>query len=170
MTTAAKLLPELRPEPSSADGGPSQRPPIPYLRVVADRSAPDVVDGGGTREAAILNEKLPSVRQIIAHHWECVVTDVGTDHFTAILRSLRGTEDGEKEADIPIDEVSEDDLELLKRGAIFYWTIGYATSRAGTRTRFSALKFRRLPIWTPKEIARLKKDTAKLVEAFGRQP
>ena len=114
-----------------------------------------------------VRERLRTHRQIISHHWECAVERVDSSTFTATLKSLRDPEDSEKEAEIPIDEVTPDDLELLEPGAIFYWTMGYDMTPAGTRTRFSLLKFRRLPAWTKKDLQRVNAEADALFEMFG---
>jgi hypothetical protein len=113
-------------------------------------------------------ERRRTSRQIISHHWECTVEAIGEDEFVATLRSLRDHADSEKEAQIPLDEVSLDDMELLEVGAVFYWTIGYETSPAGTRRRFSQIKFRRLPAWTKKDLARVDEKADELFRMFGR--
>ena len=113
-------------------------------------------------------ERRPTQRQIISHHWECTVVNVGDDSFTATLRSLRDPSDSEKEAEIPIEAVTPDDLELLQPGAIFYWTIGYDISPSGTRRRSSELRFRRLPAWTKKDIERVRNRASELFALFGK--
>lgn len=109
-----------------------------------------------------------TTRQMISHHWECTVEEVHETEFTAVLRSLRDIRDSEKSAEIPREEVSMDDLELLTPGAVFYWTIGYETSPAGTRRRFSLIKFRRLPAWTEKDLKRVTRTGDELFERFGK--
>ncbi len=44
-------------------------------------------------------------------------------------------------------EISEDDQELIRPGAIFNWHIGYEMER-GTVKRSSIIRFRRMPKWT----------------------
>src|SRR3974390_442508 len=75
-----------------------------------------------TLAAAAGVERRRTSRQLISHPWECAVVKIGADSFTATLRSLRDPNDSEKEAEIPLDAVAPDDLELLQPGAIFYWT------------------------------------------------
>jgi hypothetical protein len=113
-------------------------------------------------------DRRPTQRQIVLHHWECTVVSVGEASFTATLRSLRDPSDTEKEAEIPTDEITPDDLELLQRGAVFYWTIGYDVSPGGTRRRSSQVKFRRLPAWTKKDIERVRVQGSELFEMFGK--
>lgn len=54
----------------------------------------------------------------------------------------------DEEAEILIDEISPQDRDLVKPGAVFYWTIGYFDSGNGQRVRQSSIVFRRLPVWT----------------------
>ena len=126
-------------------------------------------DASSTQDASLAKEVTPSPRQIVAHHWECTVASVSGDMFTAVLRSLRDPDDSDKDAEIPVDEVTEDDRELLRPGAVFYWTIGYAITASGTRTRQSELKFRRLPAWTAKDLVAVEKDASELFANLGRK-
>jgi len=83
--------------------------------------------------------------------WEGTVLDVGEDAFRARLVDLdQSTAD--EEAEIFLSEVSDEDLPLLKRGALFYWSIGYHTDRRGQRTKSSLIRFRRLPTWTKADL------------------
>lgn len=121
-----------------------------------------------TLAAAAAVERRRTPRQMISHHWECTVVHVDTDAFTATLRSLRDPNDSEKEAEIPLEAVTPDDLELLQPGAIFYWTIGYDISPSGTRRRASEVRFRRLPAWTKKDVERIRSRAAELFVLFGK--
>lgn len=114
-----------------------------------------------------LSERERTRAEIISHHWEGTVEQVGPEAFIATLRSLRDAHESEKEAEVPLDSINPDDLELLAPGAVFYWTIGYEQSPAGTRRRFSQLKFRRLPAWTKKDLARAERKADELFAIFG---
>jgi hypothetical protein len=104
--------------------------------------------------------------QELHQYWECVVEEIGPTKFLAVLRSLKNPNDSEKEAEIPIALVEEDDRELLLPGAVFYWSLGYQTV-SGTSKRFSAIKFRRLPAWTKRDLARIESGAAKLKALFA---
>lgn len=83
--------------------------------------------------------------------WEGYVVENKKDMFIARLIDL--TSEGEEEiAEIPIAEISESDLDLLSVGAVFYWNIAYKDSVSGQRERVSTIRFRRLPMWTKKEL------------------
>jgi hypothetical protein len=71
----------------------------------------------------------------------------------------------EYEAVLSTEEISEDDLPLLKEGAVLYWTIGYKT-RTGTRERVSTVRLRRLPVWSRAEIARVRSQAHELDDLF----
>ncbi len=85
-----------------------------------------------------------NARFIVHESWEGVVEEVCATFFYAQLASL--TQRGLRErAEIYLSEVSPPDRELLQEGAVFYWSVGYEDSPAGTRARKSAVRFRRLP-------------------------
>lgn len=134
-----------------------------------DPSRPTFVtpEGGDVQTLNGLRERERTFRQVILHHWECTVERVGSSSFVATLRSLKSGDDSEKEAELPIEEISDDDRELLSEGAIFYWVIGYETSPRGTRQRISQIKFRRLPAWTRRELAAAGEEANRLYDIFG---
>jgi hypothetical protein len=67
----------------------------------------------------------------------------------------------EEEAEIPLDEISEDDLPLVQEGAVFYWSIGYERKAFGQLTRVSLIRFRRLPSLTQEDV-----DAARIRASF----
>lgn len=91
--------------------------------------------------------------------WEGIVTEIHADYFVAQLHDLTA-DNPEEEAELPINDISDNDKPLLKSGAVFYWSIGYFVTRTGQRKRESVIKFRRLPAWTAKEIQALKERAA----------
>ena len=109
-------------------------------------------------EGAMLPTFRPSLRprEITFYplqEWEGYVVAVGEDVFTArILDLTAGSQYEEEEADFPIEDLSESDLNLLRPGAVFRWAIGYQRSRGGTKRRVSQIVFRQLPQWTAYEL------------------
>lgn len=80
-----------------------------------------------------------------------------------LVRLIDLTQKGpDEEAEIPIEEISEDDAELIKPGAIFYWNIGYLDSFTGQRTRFSVIRFQRLPVWSKEELNAARREGERL--------
>jgi len=92
--------------------------------------------------------------------WEGTVTDLSDDQFVAVLRSLSG-DIPDKRVTIDCEEVSAPDQQLVRPGAVFYWTIGYRIEFHGKKSSVSTIKFRRLPNWTRREIERLDQVTSK---------
>jgi len=103
----------------------------------------------------------------LRQQWEGVVTRIARDEFSVVLRDISATGSPELEAILPIEEVSEEDVPLLAEGAVLYWTIGYEQTLTGQRKRVSIIRFRRLPSWTRKDIARLKERVGELDELFA---
>lgn len=87
--------------------------------------------------------------QEILQDWEGVVETIGNENFTARLRDLTNNEPYPSEAaELPIEDISVDDLELLRVGAVFYLTVGRLIWLNGRQERFGRIVFRRLPSWT----------------------
>ena len=91
---------------------------------------------------------------------------VEDDSFLAILRDQDARTRASERAEFDLAIVSQRDLSLVLTGAVFYFTVGYRTDPAGTRTGFSEVRFRRLPQWTKREIASLV-DTTEVDDLFG---
>ena len=65
--------------------------------------------------------KSPEYVQEILQDWEGIVESVGNEFFTARLRDLTNNEVYPSEtAELPIEDISDDDLQLLRVGAVFY--------------------------------------------------
>jgi hypothetical protein len=117
--------------------------------------------------------RLPEVppadyRFALLQQWEGVVQEVTGDEFSAVVRDLTDPNHAEEEAVLAIQEVTPDDLPLLAPGAIFYWSIGYRTSRVGQVDRVSTIRFRRLPAWSRLDLQRRDQRATALMERFGR--
>ncbi|QHE76788.1 hypothetical protein [Hydrogenophaga sp. PBL-H3] len=66
---------------------------------------------------------------------------VSSEHQAGILEN----------AQFNFEEISEDDLDLIKPGALFYWSVGYRVDKFGRRSTESSLRFKRGKIWTRKQ-------------------
>lgn len=94
-------------------------------------------------------------RGIALQKWEGIVTDIQDDIF--IARLFDKTNDNiEEEAEILINDLHDDDLKLLKPGAVFYLSLGYIIKSTGQKIRGPIIKFRRIPAWTNKELNAIK--------------
>jgi hypothetical protein len=115
---------------------------------------------GKKRAAGLIDE-----RSIIIQQWEGIVLFRDETTFTA--RLYEGYQDFPvKRTEIEIQEVEDEQRKLISPGAPFYWMIGYRV-RAGSRSRFSEISFRRLPTWTKKELEEAELAATKLDEEAG---
>jgi hypothetical protein len=105
-------------------------------------------------------------RAVSLQKWEGIVAEVGKDIFHARLLDLT-EENPEEEADFSIDEVSEDDRSLIKLGGVFYWSLGYLTTRTGQVIKSSIVKFRRLPAWTEREMRMAQEQAKEIRQTIG---
>ena len=87
--------------------------------------------------------------------WKGRVIERTGSTFRAVLEHVFD-EGLQKEAEIDIEEVTPEDHELIKEGAVFYWSIGYLTRPSG-RVRASIIRFRRLPVWSENDIMEARK-------------
>ena len=94
----------------------------------------------------------PSVTLHALQEWEGYVTEINDTEFTARLTDLtaKATYAGE-EANIPLDEILEDDAAKLQVGSIFRWVIGYERT-AGAKKSVSYIVFRDLPAITKTDL------------------
>jgi hypothetical protein len=99
--------------------------------------------------------------------WEGVVTSATDKEFDAELREIGNPSMPTEAATFDLAEIGEDDLPLVKPGAIFYWAIGYR-SKSGQKTKESRIRFRRLPNWTAWQLREAQKRAEELKEVFGR--
>ncbi|MGA7577353.1 MAG: hypothetical protein ACLQUW_07170 [Desulfobaccales bacterium] len=90
-------------------------------------------------------------RMVSLQKWQGYVLKVLDDSLWVRLIDL--TQNGpDEEAEISLEEISRDDFELIKPGAIFYWNIGYLDFYSGQRIRSSVIRFQRMPAWSDEEI------------------
>ena len=105
----------------------------------------------------------PEHRTEVLQQWEGIVETVGDENFTARVRDLTNNEHYPSEiAELPIEDISDDDRELLQTGAVFYLTVGRSISFNGRQQRFGRIVFRRLPGWTPSTFRRAEKRAKNL--------
>ena len=103
----------------------------------------------------------------VLQKWEGTVTEINGSEFRASLRDLLNDSQPDEEMKLLVDEVSESDLPLLRPGGVFYWSIGYRVNRLGGRERVSAFRFRRLPVWTKRDLDDVAQEGSALWEFFG---
>ncbi|MBI2393098.1 MAG: hypothetical protein HYV09_26170 [Deltaproteobacteria bacterium] len=145
---------------------------------VAQQSEPSTVLDQEPDRRALLPSLEPSVvpmpqlrvgadRFDLRQQWEGTVQAIEGEDVVAVLRDLTDPSRPEEEVTIGLDEVSPDDRPLVSPGAIFYWSIGYRTSPFGQVERVSAIRFRRLPAWSKRDIRRIEERTRELIDFLG---
>jgi len=72
----------------------------------------------------IENTKINHFNFIVVNKWKGEVTAIKDKEFEAVITDL--SEEGTKEEiSFSFYDVTEDDIDLIQEGAIFYWKIGY---------------------------------------------
>ena len=99
--------------------------------------------------------------------WEGVVVTVSETELVVHLEDLSDPTTPREEAVLSIDELSAEDAELARPGAVFYWYIGYRTSPWGQRETISAIRFRRLPGWSKRSIKSARARASGFIAHFG---
>jgi hypothetical protein len=102
----------------------------------------------------------------LLQQWEGVVTEMDGETFWAELRDLTDNTSNREVVEIYFGEVAEQDKPLIAPGAVFYWSVGYDTSRAGSLVRASEIKFRRTPRWTNRRLEKIRKEAKLMAEKF----
>lgn len=74
-------------------------------------------------------------------NWIGFIEEINSDSFSAKLYDDENSESYEV-AEFDVEEVSESDKELLKVGASFYWSVGFATENGQVKKQ-SLIRFRR---------------------------
>ena len=98
--------------------------------------------------------------------WEGTVMRVLDESFVARLVD-RSSKTHDEEAEFPLSEVSDDDRDLVQKGAVFYWNIGYIIKPSRQKIRASIVRFRRLPAWTKVEVDSAKQAAERLADFIG---
>jgi hypothetical protein len=99
---------------------------------------------------------------IALRKWRGQVIGMKSNTFKAKLDSLLEAEP-QKVADVFLEEVSPEERELIKEGAIFYWSIGYLNRPSG-RIRASVIRFQRQPLWSERNISEAQSRAEKLMQ------
>lgn len=104
----------------------------------------------------------------VVRNWEGVVTAV--DH-SVFYGAVRDTSDivqvPEDELEIEFDSVAEGDRDLVREGAVFYFTVGNRRVRGGSREISTRIVFRRMPRWSLRDIERAESATTDLYEKLN---
>lgn len=101
--------------------------------------------------------------EVVLQEWEGVVESVEKETFAASMRDLTAGEAYPGEvAELPVEDVSDDDMELLETGAVFYLTVGRSVRPNSQQERFGRIVFRRLPPFTSSDFSRAEERARRL--------
>ena len=95
----------------------------------------------GPAQPEIRNGHAPSR---ILGTWDGIVLSIGPRTFKARVAAI-GADRPEQAAEFSLSDVSDEDSDLFRPGALFYWTISYRDLPYGRVGRLSEIRFRRLP-------------------------
>jgi hypothetical protein len=105
-------------------------------------------------------------RMISLQKWHGYVLSVLDNSIWVRLIDL--TNNGpDEETEISLEEITEEDWDLIKPGAIFYWSIGYLDLYSGQRLRTSVIRFQRMPAWRDEEIRAAHKEAEELQNSIN---
>jgi hypothetical protein len=102
--------------------------------------------------------------------WEGKVIDVDQD--LGVMRVLLDAKMGKVPShtgEIELQWVSDQDMDLVRPGAIFYLTL-YKRTKRGSIENAQELRFRRLPSWTRQQIAQVERDANMLLSKMKARP
>jgi len=99
-------------------------------------------------------------------NWEGNVKQLKDDSFVAVIVDKTTKSNPPEEVEIDLDDVASDDLDLLRAGACFYWSVGYEEAPGVPRQRVSRIRFRRLPGWSRRELVQAEKAAQSLADLF----
>ena len=99
--------------------------------------------------------------------WEGYVIAIGDTTFTARLTDLTtGADIAREEAEFPMEDLTDDDRERISMGSVFRWAVGYERRLGGTKRRISHIVFRRLPMWTKRDLAKAEEEAVVLAKSL----
>ena len=160
--------------PVMKDFSPKVIPPLSeeVVRQKAERNSPIsdlyLLDRGGLAEirlprideGAFINQTWPRTAPI--QIWEGEVLSVDQDAGTMrVLLSAKIGNVPDHTAEINLEWVVEQDKDLVRPGAVFYWTL-YKETKRGSINNGQELRFRRLPTWSKNQIERVHRDAKQL--------
>ncbi len=99
--------------------------------------------------------------------WEGRVDQVGAEELVATIFDRTRPESAPEQVSISIEDINPEDRDLLRPGAVFYWSIGYANYVKGPRQRTSRIRFRRLVI-SKRRMAEAKNAAKQFADLFAR--
>lgn len=98
--------------------------------------------------------------------WKGYVLELNKDEETFFAELEDLTNGGTKEtAQFTLSDVPEDDLEIVRVGAAFYWNVGYRMKK-GTIKKESSIRFQRIVLWTEDDFDKATDRSSKLLRSL----
>jgi len=88
----------------------------------------------------------------IKQQWSGVVLSVQNESVVVRLKNQTDKGQPDEEVTLSVEEFDDQDLSLLKQGAMLNWYIGYRQGSGYPKESFSKISIRRLPSWSAAEI------------------
>lgn len=109
----------------------------------------------------------PSARSQVIAEWHGQVIAIEQSYFIAELKGTIGTgvAGSLEEAQIPSEEIRQDDRDLLREGAFFRLCVNWENVN-GSKRRVTDLVFRRMPAYRREELEEANKAAAELFNAL----
>jgi hypothetical protein len=107
-------------------------------------------------------------REVILQEWEGRVEEIEGRFLIARLVDITAKDTQEtEEVELPLDDITEADQDLIQPGSLFRWILGYRYLY-GSKEKFARIVVRRLPVWTDEEMREADKEAYELHNAiFG---
>jgi hypothetical protein len=118
------------------------------LVLIKDEDMFELNPPGRSPIAEIMNTKKKEFFEA-SQKWEGRVDKILETGFMATITDLTIQNLNDGYVEIDLEELTADDLTLVREGAIFYWCLGHYTNQAGNRLSSSLIIFRRLPKLSP---------------------
>lgn len=130
-----------------------------------------------SEEVSDVNVRVPAISRVskvsegalatVLQIWEGTVIAVDAEkQVMSVKLTDRAGEIPTHTGDIDLEWVAPQDADLVKPGAVFYWTI-YKETKLGTVKNSEEIQFRRLPNWTKKQVEQLYEDADALLATFS---
>ena len=117
-----------------------------------------------TLKATRVVHAIDEVRAAPIEVWEGEVKSVDYDAqmMYVYLRS-KFTQAPDHSGEIALEWITDQDKDLVRPGAVFYWTL-YKETRRGSIRNSQELRFRRLPSWSKNQLQRIEAEASKLFQ------
>lgn len=104
---------------------------------------------------------------VVLQQWEGTVVEISEERIVARLTDISATDHPEEQASFELDEIPDADHDLVLPGAVFYWSIAYRRERTGQKLLTSAIRFRRLPAWSRRDVERVRQEASRFDAIFS---